>query len=189
MFVWTDVDNPLLGIDTTVWQLLRFIVGACQIPTAEEMRRRNEEDALKHMQNPYIRYRMDFNFYTAYRQKLASASPKDHKRMKRLYRRYRDEEEEVYYRFLARMMEESEYPVSHGSYDELNETAQTIMKYNEMSYEHRFVEGGKAGKDKPRTFRDCDDGDEFVSVFTGTKAVPLKHRWLDMDANDESILA
>jgi hypothetical protein len=43
-------------------------------------------------------------------------------------------------------------------------------------------------KENPRTFRDYDDGEEFISLFTGTKATPLKQRWLDIDASDESIL-
>ena len=185
-FLMTEVDNPLLGIDVTAWQLLGFIIGLSEIPSAEEMARQNEQDALHHMNNPAIRYSMDKNFYLAYEEK-SKKCPNDCMCLARLYKKYLEQEEEIYYRHLARQMQEANYPVSYGSYNDLNETACTIIKYNEWSYYHRASMDDEA-RENPQTFRDYDDGEAFRSLFTGTRAVSLKQRWLDIDASDENIL-
>lgn len=83
------------------------------------------------------------------------------------------------------MMKEADYPVDYGTFEELSDQAETIIHYNDLSYYHRHK---LDGKEPWRTFRDYYDGDEFKSIFTGKASVPLKQRWLDIDAADDSVL-
>jgi thioredoxin reductase len=162
MFIVTSVDNPLFGIDVDCWLLLRFITGMNTIPSAEEMKRQNEADAIRHMENSYLRYCMDYNYCKAWN----TAAAKDAETREELYKLYyaaKSDHYEIYYRTLARSIEEAEYPVSYGSYESLNETVQTLIEYG-------------------------NNADEFRSVFTGEKSIPLKQKWLDIDANDATIL-
>ena len=82
-------------------------------------------------------------------------------------------------------MQEAQYPVDYGSFEELSEQAETIIDYDDLSYYHRHR---LDGKEPWRTFRDYYDGDKFKSIFTGRASVSLKQKWLDIDAADTSIL-
>ena len=179
MFITTDLDNPLHGIDVCCWLLLRFITGSRKIPSKEEMVRQNEQDALIPMNNPFWRYWMDKNYFEAFNAKFSEQS-----RLKE----FESEHADIYMRFLARAAQEAEYPLSFGTFDELNETAKTIMKHDWLSYDHRAKLTAEDAENR-RTFRDCKDSGAFRSIFTGTQAAPLKCLWLDIaDADDESII-
>ena len=84
----------------------------------------------------------------------------------------------IYYRFVARMMQEAQYPVDYGSFENLSEQAEKIIDYNDLSYYHRLY---LDGKEPWRTFRDYYDGEKFKSIFTGRPSVSLKQKWLDID--------
>ena len=185
MFIVTSVDNPLVGIDVDSWLLLCFIMGWNKVPSAAEMMKQNGQDAMDQMNNSYLRYCMDENYAKAY-DDVHFKHPEHRETMLRLYMESKSQHYEYYWRILARSMQEAKYPVSYGSYDELNETARTLIKYNSLSYYHRASLVAD-DKEKGKTFRDCVDSDQFRSIFTDDKAVPLKHRWLDIDANDESV--
>ena len=183
MFLTSQTDNPLFGVDVNAWLLMRFITGARDIPSAQEMMKQNEQDALDQMQNPYIRYCMDGNYVKAFDKEKWT------RKMKSLYEKYEAEHYEIYYRVLARSIQEAGYPVSYGTYDKLNDTARTIMKNDTLSSEHRYTLNPRNKKENQwRTFRDYTNGKKFKSVFTGMNAISLKQRWLDIDADDKSIL-
>lgn len=95
---------------------------------------------------------------------------------------------EVYFKFLARLMKDSNHPVDFGTFDELSDHAKTIIHYNNLSYSHREVLEEYEEEEPWRTFRDYDDGSEFKSLFTGKAAVPLKKKWLEIDDAHESVL-
>ena len=187
MFIVTSVDNPLFGIDVDCWLLLRFITGMNQIPSADEMKNQNEADAIRHMENSYLRYCMDHNYCKAW-DEAAAKSDEIRQELYRLYYAAKSDHYALYYRTLARSIEEAEYPVSYGSYENLNNTVETLIEYGNKSYYAR-ANLKPDGKDcEWRTFRDCDNADDFRSVFTGEPSIPLKEKWLEIDANDATIL-
>lgn len=188
MFITSDVSSPLCGIDVLAWLLVKFVTGQRKIPSAEEMLKGNTMEALHDMDCIPVRYRMDGNYYHAmedYYEEHPEAQEMISQAYEESYEEREGDDDVVYYRQVARMMQEGSYPVSYGSYEELNKEAQAIIHYNELSYYHRH---NLDGKEPWRTFRDYTDGDEFKSIFTGRGSVPLKQRWLDIDANDASIL-
>lgn len=185
MFITAAVDNPITGVDVCSRLLLRYITGDRQVPSQEEMVRQNEKDALIMIDNPYWRYWIDKNYHEAFNAKWEELTHPD--LMKELLEEYQSQGTHIYARYLARDAQEAGYPVDFGSLDELNETSKTILKYDMLSYEHRTELTAKDAENR-RTFRDYNDAEKFCSLYTGAKAVPLKHLWLDMEANDPSIL-
>lgn len=186
MFLTGTTDNPLVCIDVNAWLLLRFITGLRAIPTPEDMSRQNLEDALEGMQNPYVRYCMDSNYYEAFDEKFKDE--KQREIIMPLYEEYKDEHYSLYFRMLARSMQEAKYPVSFGTFEELNETAKAIISYDKLVYNHRTVlDPDNEEENAWRTYRDYTDAHKFCSTFTGTEAVPLPGRWIDLDATDPTM--
>lgn len=180
MFITEETDNPLAGIDVRSWHLLRFVTGECKVPSKKEMIQSNERDALILLNNPYRRAYMDKNYYEAIKENYKES-------LEDLFDEFEDRSEDIFLRFLARSAREAEYPVDFGTLEEVSETSKTILKYDDLSYMHRTDLTENDGEER-RTFRDYTDGDKFQSLFTGAKSVSLKKLWLDMDADDPSIL-
>lgn len=182
MFITTNVDNPMTGIDVCSRWLLQYITGEIEtVPSKDEMIRQNERDALILLDNPYWRYYMDKNYHDAINAQWGPES------LEELFKEMEDKGVDIYARFLARLAQEAEYPVDYGSLEELSERSKTILSYDDLSYNHRAELTAKDAEGR-RTFRDYTDGDKFRSFYTGAESVSLKHLWLDMDANDPSIL-
>jgi hypothetical protein len=175
-----DFANPIFGVEANAWILMRFLTGTREIPSADEMKRQNEEDCLRQLQNPYLRYYMDRNYYDAYNENYDKISSES-------WNKYEKEYSLIYYRIMARQLNEADYPgVRYGTYDDLNEIAMTIFDYGYLSYYHRTnLDPNNQDEKEWRTFRDYTDGDKFHSIFTGTAAVNLNKRWLDIDSGKE----
>lgn len=197
MFMKFEFENPLFGIDVSAWLLLRSVVVASTTTTiplsSEEMVQQEEQNALRMtMNNPYFRCMLDKNYFQAIDenwQKFPGRPDSKHDLLEHLEHEYCDTEATTELRILARYMKEARYPVSLlcSDGDELNETAHHYMHLDSMTYGHR-AELTQDDAESGRTFRDYINGDEFQSVFTGTSAVSLKQRWLDIDAHDPTIL-
>jgi thioredoxin reductase len=188
MFILADVSSPLCGIDVAAWLLVKIITGQREIPSREEMWTQNMADAIHEMQSPCVRFVMDKAYYDAYNHAMESDDREAvQKAFEEAYAEHAAEgtDEVIYYRFLARMMQEAQYPVDYGSFEELSEQAETIIHYDDLSYYHRH---NLDGTEPWRTFRDYNDGYQFKSILTGRASVPLKQKWLDIDAADSSIL-
>ncbi len=178
---------PLLAADVNAWMLLGFITGTTKLPSPDEMTQRNDQQALTELNMPYLRYWMDRN----YRNRLDNVDDfwaKDDE----------DDDDPRWYeghaqydlyeiQRLAEFMEEANYPLRLGTKDALNEKGEALHKFNDASYHQRanLVEDKEQGW---RTFRDCDNADQFYSIHTGTKAVPLKSHWLDLDDHDPNLV-
>jgi len=189
MFMKFEFENPLFGIDVSAWLLLRSVVGMREIPSAEEMVKQEEHNALLTMSNPWFRCMMDKNYFEAIDENWEKFPDRPESKLDLLeqFESEYDTEATTEIRILTRHMQEAQYPLSLGSYDELNETANSYIQFDSMTYDHR-AQLTEDDADNGRTFRDYMNGDEFRSVFTGTSAVPLKQRWLDVEAHDPTIL-
>jgi len=169
---------PLLGCETYAWLLAGFATGWTELPTKDEMKRQNQSEALMMLGMPYFRYYMDENYCNAVNN-LEDFWPEDGETPEK-WDEVEYEEWVVSMKRLGQVMKEGKYPFSLGDYKELNENGKAFIKFGDLDYEHR-------ANLKPsdwKTFRDVDDADKFFSVHTGTCAVPLKQRWLDMEAEE-----
>uniref|UniRef100_A0A7S1G0D1 Uncharacterized protein n=1 Tax=Corethron hystrix TaxID=216773 RepID=A0A7S1G0D1_9STRA len=193
MFMKFEFENPLFGIDVNAHLLVRYIVGSEIIPSAEEMVEREQDAALSlSMDNPWTRCMVDGNYFAAVDenwQKLFPDIPEEEK-YEAMDLFQSDYEQSLEIRVLAQRMQEADYPLSFGSFQDLNETAAAYRKFDALTHNHR-ARLTDADMDNGRTFRDYRTGDEedkLRSVFTGALAVPLEKRWLDVDANYSTII-
>merc|ERR1712232_397393 len=168
MFMTFEFENPLLGIDVSSWLLMRCVVGLKEIPSAEEMLKREADFALYALNNPGYRCLMDKNYIEAIEDNWEKLPERPESKHEWLDEVEVDYEETMEIRLLTRYLQEAKYPVNLGSVDELNETANAYMAFDRMTREHRAQlteEDAVNGK----TFRDYSDGSEFVSIFTGSE--------------------
>jgi hypothetical protein len=188
MFLTGTTDNPLVCIDVNACLLLRFITGLNAIPTSEDMTRQNLNDALEGMQNIYVRYIMDSNYCAAFEEKF-NHNEKLRELLMTCFNEQKSEHYNLYFRMLARSMQEAKYPVSFGTFEELNEVAKTVVSNDSLVYNHRIVlDPDNEDENTWRTYRDYTDANKFRSIFTGTEALPLPGRWIDLDATDATII-
>jgi thioredoxin reductase len=167
---------PLLAVDTSAWMCVAFLTGRSKLPTQDEMRRRNNEQALHEMKIPYIRYYMDSNYNKVVDSNFDST----------LWSKASEEYSEYGIKLLARDMEEAKYPASLGSYENINENGRALLQFNDQSGEHRYrLDKQYMEHHATETYRDCLDADKFYSLYTHTKAVPLQKKWLDIDPDTD----
>ena len=170
-------DYPILNQDVNAWMLLRYVTGRRAVPSPEEMRRRNRDDALDEMRRfPYTRYYADERLFAAWR-----AYQKGHDPEGKLYDEASYHHSGQDFHRLARAMEDGGYPAGIGTFEELNERGEALRRYADLSYYHRTT----VPREGNQTFRDVTDADQFASLFTGTAAVPMKKLWMDINENED----
>mmetsp|Transcript_34713 Transcript_34713/g.70225 ORF Transcript_34713/g.70225 Transcript_34713/m.70225 type:complete len:306 (+) Transcript_34713:1080-1997(+) len=178
MFLFESTSYPLLEIDVAAWLCLAYICEDVELPSADEMERQNAQQSLDEMNVPYLRYYKDNEYYAA-----LNCLPKDH-----WWRRYTSKEYQSYsklysryqVRLLARNMVSSGYPAGFGNYEELSERGELMVQMTADDSQGRYSLKKDGADSSWRTFRDCDPS-PFKSIFTGTKAVPLIGRWIDLN--------
>ena len=185
-----NFDTPLLALDVQACLALRYITGQQPIPSRQEMKDSNYQQAIREMSMPMVRHWMDTNYYNAVRQWLSKTTRKIHYQNDSgngtICVRYEypaawvdayKETSKYELHLLGRLMEEAEYPLQLGSFEKLNENGEAFMNINWgcRNYDTCATIG--------TTFRDVtqEQCDQVCSVFNGVKPVPMKGRWLDMD--------
>lgn len=194
-----NFDAPLLALDVQANYAIKFLTGQCKIPTLEQMKTENQQQALMEMEMPMVRYWMDTHYYNAIQKWLEDTTRKVHylddqgNRCTRY--EYPKEWNEAYRQtsqwelfLLARLMEESDYPLQLGNLHELNKNGEQFMAINWGC--RNYATCSKIGT----TFRDvsAEQCDSIQSILTGAKPAPLNGRWLDMDdfaANPSDMVA
>ncbi len=178
MFLHGTTDFPLLEVDVAASLCLAYVCGDAELPTADEMETLNFKQQIDEMSVPYLRYYKDKNYWAA-----LNNLPEDH-----WWSNYTSTENRNHYKeytryqiqTLARDTQTAGYPAGFGSYEKLSERGEMMvdMTYEDSACRYRL------NSDDPdsswRTFRDCDPS-PFKSIFTGTRAVPLKGKWVDLD--------
>jgi len=90
-------------------------------------------------------------------------------------------EEDFNLRLLTRDMQDAKYPTQIGTFSKLNEKGRSFVNLDVGSLHARTC----LNKDSPdaswRTFRDEKNPSKYCSIMTGTRAAPLKCRWLDLN--------
>eukprot|EP00928_Gymnodinium_smaydae_P096098 TRINITY_DN8416_c0_g4_i1.p1 TRINITY_DN8416_c0_g4~~TRINITY_DN8416_c0_g4_i1.p1 ORF type:complete len:597 (+),score=75.46 TRINITY_DN8416_c0_g4_i1:91-1881(+) len=187
MFMPFEFENPLFGIDVSAWLLMHYVTGAAGSKSAEDMLQHERDAVLNTLNNPGYRCLVDKNYIDAIEKHWDSLPEKPESKHEWLDEVEMDFQETMEIRMLARYVQEANYPVSLGSVDELNETAAAYMAFDRMTRDHR-AEISELDAEKGITFRDYSNGDDFVSMFTGSVASSLRKKWLDIDITDSTTL-
>lgn len=183
-----NFDAPLLALDVQANYAIKLLTGQRKMPTLEKMKAENQQQALMEMEMPMVRYWMDTHYYNAIQKWLEATTRKVHylddqgncctryeypKEWNEAYRQ--TSQWELF--LLARLMEESDYPLQLGNLHQLNENGEQFMAINWGC--RNYATCSKTGT----TFRDvsADQCNSIQSILTGAKPAPLNGRWLDMD--------
>ncbi|KAL3914369.1 MAG: hypothetical protein SGILL_006126 [Bacillariaceae sp.] len=177
-------DVPLVSLDVHAWLLSAWLTEQVEMPTVEELREANEQQVLDQLQVPYLRYMILDEGYASAISEIEDEgfwNPKEGEEscawwdISAQYEKYN-------LRLLSKVMAEGEYPgASLGTYEKLNENGLAVYDFNYRCYYNRSRRDEDSESDKEwKTFRDdsCQPG-HCYSLYTKTKARPLKQKWLD----------
>ena len=181
MYISQFSSAPLFEIDVYAWLCLAYITGDAEIPSYEEMERRNAKQILDEMNVHNLRYLLDGNYYIAMHE-----LDDDHWTSNCLDPRsiaFDTEEEAFHIRLISRDMREAKYPDDIGTYEKFNEKGEKMVKVCTASWRHRIALPIEGPDSEWMTFRDGDPS-ELESIHTGTKAAPLRKRWIELAEED-----
>lgn len=181
MYIEQFSSAPLFEIDVNAWLCLAYITGDAEIPSYEEMERRNAQRIVDAMSVNNLRYAIDGNYY-----KALSDLDEDHWSSDCLDPRvlaFDDEEVAFHLRVIAQNMRDAKYPDDIGTYEKFNTRGEALLKIETASWRHRIALPSEGPDAEWMTFRDGDPS-KLVSIHTGARAVPLKKRWIDLDNDD-----
>ena len=170
------------------------------MPTVEQLQEANREQFLDQLHLPSFRYDADEGYFDVLEANVpywGGESEDDGKsdddddddgseESEDPYERDIGEYEAYVVRLMCKIMEEGKYPgLSLGTYKKLNKNGHRLLEFMDTSYEMRT----ELQTDYPddwewRTFRDADEAELIFSLHTGTKARPLRQRWMDIRAQD-----
>lgn len=183
MYIYDSAGElPLLECELGAWYLLRYIMGEIQLPSAEERKEWGENAIIKIMQNPLMRSEIDCNWMH-----MIHELGKDHwcnqLDLTPQYQKLLESFYQLQVKFYARDMIEADYPFRIGTYEELNEKGEMMVKMH-MIDDNRHETLNQEGDERNcKTFRDADPR-RFISIHSGAVAAPLKTYWIDL--NDEN---
>lgn len=180
----TDSETPLFELDVSAWLVLSQLTGDTARISRKEMEQEIRQHMLEEMDEPYLRWEMDMNYFEA-----INKLPDDHwsedwkdKRSKEI-----DEKQaEFYAKVLARNMRLAKYPTDYGTFDELNEYGRKYSRLQWPNYHARTSLNRKSPDAEWKTYRDYDPK-QFQSIFTGQVACPLPAHWLDLEKDGKPI--
>jgi len=187
MYSPSTFDVPIVKIDIRAWFFLGCILGEIEIPTRKEMINDHRESIMEEMDDIGHRSELDPN----YRIELEELEDQDD-------HWFNDSEDERVEAFndqyylddvmgIAEMMEKSLYPVSFLTPEgKLNEKGRKFMEiYRTSEVEPYRSTGNDPCESEWMTFRDyhCE---KYVSIYTGSKVLPMKQHWIDLDESDLS---
>lgn len=213
MHIVNCTEYPLLDVDVKARMCLNYICEPHKyLPTQEEMEVNLRQQRIDSMNNYGVRYDIDCNFVEA-----CDEVPEDtwyYDVLSPQYKEFSRETESYGILILARDMAESDYPLQIGTYTPslattsenggtidgyagrkvptvtgdyvLNETGQAFLDMAMASTIARYELKCHTAKEREwRTYR--DDPTIFRSIFTGTQALPLPGKWLELDNEGNAI--
>ena len=182
MYFLERTETPLLDMDIQAWLLLVHITGDLPLPSEDEMRKFNLLTLLEGYKNPNIRYVSEENYkewWYSFAEDHADHWSTDlsDERSEQLDR----DESDFNCRLLARDMQDVKYPTQIGTFNKLNVKGRIFSNLNVWTFRARARLNKKSPDASWRTFRDEKNPSKYYSIMTGTRAAPLKYRWLDLD--------
>jgi cation diffusion facilitator CzcD-associated flavoprotein CzcO len=193
---------PLFALDIYAWLLCSYLTGHVTMPTVEELKQANMEQFLDQLQYPPLRCLFDEAYFEILETKDAywgtskesssdddsDSSDEDEDENDTPSGRDYYEYEKYGLRLLCRVMQEGKYPgVSLGTYEKLNKMGNRLVEFMDTSYEMRTdLKADYPNDFEWRTFRDAEEAELLFSIHTGTKARPLKKRWMTIQSGGSS---
>ena len=181
-YIHESEDVPLLEIDIAAWQVLTFLIDNSTLPSSEQMKEEMRLNLLEQMQH-HTRYEWDEEYWYA----LGMAEFEGRLSPERFRSKSRYElgskHAWVYYtRRIVRSMQRAKYPISFGTFGNLNELGEKFLQVTFQAQMDRSSLEHVPEQDKIwMTFRDVDVTN-YTSIYTGMKAVPIQGgRWMDVD--------
>eukprot|EP00986_Skeletonema_menzelii_P012983 scaffold7348_cov144-Skeletonema_menzelii.AAC.5 len=184
MFMLGRLETPLLDLDVQAWLLVAHITGDITLPSEKEMKRFNLQALMDELQDPYLRIEIDEN----YENQFDTLYDDDEHFVNHFGTKEGRELEMnssiVGFRILARDILDARYPLDLGTPQELNSKAKALVEMDLITgYDAHQVELVDGSRDSYwKTFRDCNPS-KIHSIITGTKAVPFKCNWLDLEGD------
>lgn len=169
-------EYPLLQLEAEAWLCLAFCCGNLEVPSKEKMEERIHQQMLDEMNVAYLRWSMDQNYYQAMFALGGNHWSDDYSDP-----RTNQVNEEYYAHYLgiiASMQKDAGYPIDFGSYGDLNELGQKLVKLGAQNIYMRHTLDSDW-----MTFRDVDAG-PFVSAHTGQKSLALPKPWVELSGDD-----
>jgi len=171
-------ENPLLSIDIHAHLLAQYLNGMIKVPSREEMEDEVERQFLHEMQYIHRRNYYDKNyakavdalglwdaFYEGENTALGELG----------------EDYEVLQLSVGKIAKEGNYPlqiINHKG--EFTEKGENLILLDDLCDEHRTNMDPENEEKKWMTYRDYTNGDQFQSLYTGTKAQKtLGGKWLE----------
>jgi hypothetical protein len=150
------------------------------------MKRFNLQALMDELQDPYIRVEIDKN-YDDHWDDSRDDDDDDHWLNQFGDKRAREMDTNtltLQYRFLARDMIDASYPLDLGTYKKLNGKGKALVEMEVVSgFDFHSVELVEGSRDSSwKTFRDGNPTN-IRSIMTGTKAIPFKCHWLDLEGD------
>jgi hypothetical protein len=186
MYVTNISEAPLMEIDVVASLMLGYVTGEIRLPPQAEMERLNLEQVLAAMDVPYARYYIDDSYRLA-----VDGLGKEHwvnDSTTEGYRALETSAAEYYVRLVAHLKNIAGFPDDLGDFEKLNERGQALVEMDVQSgYDRYNLDPKNPEQNQWRTFRDVQDAEKNFSIHTGTRAVDLKARWLDLDDDDKEV--
>ena len=181
MYISEFSSAPLFEVDVKAWLCLAYIIGDAEVPSQEEMERRNAEQILDEMNVHRLRYQIDQNYYIAVKELEDGHWSSDH--LNPINLAFDTEGEAFHLRILARDMLDAKYPHDIGTYDKFNEKGKGMVKVWASDYKFRAGLPREGPDSEWMTFRDIDPSG-IQSIHTRTKPKPLRKKWIELSDED-----
>jgi len=175
-FLTTEkVTAPILELDVCAWLVAGWLTNYTMFPSEEKVRESNLRQLRTELEISVLRMYIDPDYDSVLQEYEVLSDPETFESASNKYELYP-------WRNLASMAWEGKYPLPVKDEEGLDDVADTWFKNFILSYKHRtdMVQD----KDRRRSFRDADDSHEFISIYSGTAAVPFNELWLDSDIRD-----
>jgi len=192
-----SIDNPSMmymipnavSLDQIIWadvlahQLYAFITNPKLLPVKSEMKSWLQNKIYDYMDIPLLRRDIDNN-YVALLEKYSHTKAEEE--LETNYDLVR-EVSNFHFRSLAEIINEINYPIDIGTYEGLNEKGDKLVGFDmhdrNLCNPSSSSSSISSSSSTVCSFRDVDGYDlSFISsIHTGTKAIPFKKPWMELD--------
>lgn len=176
-----DSYSPLLDLDVASWLLISYLSGEVKIPGEKDMKKSNQKQLEGEMQIPFMRMSSDYEYFAEFDEMDENHWSDNSTDERTIVLERMDKEFKA--KRLARDMKLGKYPADFGKWEKLSAAGERYINLCVQGERSRsFLK-----KDSPgaawRTFRDSND---FISVFSGTKAAALPGPWLKLNKDPKA---
>lgn len=185
--------GPLVDLEASAWLSLSLMTGSTSVPSSpEEMKRVNYEAAMSNLNDPMKRVYMDANYDSAcaiYEKAVNQTTQMMDSDVVQDYLNYHTRYVTEQLLMLGERLQDGGHGLHLGTKEEgLTVNGKVLLRYYMISDDHRDHPPPVDATNHRLTFRDYEDGEDYVSMYTGRKAVSLPVPWLDIDGDGTQLI-